>query len=119
MPKAMDQHVQETFLYLSQASQNTWTPNTDVYETPDVLVVKMELAGVEENDVTVTVEGRLLVVRGVRHDPCRQKRCSFQQVEIDYGPFERRVLLARPVAGDRIEVRLSHGLLTVQLPKAS
>jgi HSP20 family protein len=121
MAKNFDQHLRETLAYLSLpalASHSAWTPNTDVYETPDSLVVKMEIAGIDKDDLEITLTDRLLLVRGYRKDPCRQHRCSFRQMEIDYGYFERRIVIPRSVDASRVRARLHNGFLHIELPKA-
>src|ERR1041384_6747886 len=98
------------FLSLSAAaSHSAWTPNTDVYETADHLVVKMEIAGIDKDDLEITLNDRLLLVRGYRKDPCRQRqhRCSFRQMEIDYGYFERRIVIPRSVEISVVDFHLS------------
>jgi HSP20 family protein len=97
---------------------STWTPNTDVYETDDGLVVRMELSGIDREDLEISLHERLLVVRGVRHDPCRNKRCAFRQMEIEYGFFERRVLIPRSVNGQAARAQFKNGFLHINLPKA-
>src|ERR1700722_6068229 len=100
MAKTYDQHLHDSLAYLglpALASNSSWTPNTDVYETPDGLVVKMEIAGIEKNALEITLIGRLLLVRRHRKGPCRYQRCRFLQMEIDYGTFERRVIIPRSV----------------------
>lgn len=96
-----------------------WTPNTDVYETADRLVVKMELAGVEHDNLEVMLQDRLLVVAGFREDSCRQtgKQCTFRQMEVDYGHFERRLVLPVPVDHKRVQARMQNGFLRIDLPK--
>ena len=121
MGKNYDQHLQENLAYLSlpaMASHSTWTPNTDVYETPESLVVKMEIAGIAKEDLEITLNDRLLLVRGFRKDPCRQRRCSFRQMEIDYGYFERRIVIPRSVDGSRVRAQFHNGFLHIDLPKA-
>jgi HSP20 family protein len=121
MAKTYDQHLHEGLAYLSLpalASHSTWTPNTDVYETPDALVVKMEIAGIDKNDLEITLNDRLLLVRGHRKDPCRQRRCSFRQMEIDYGYFERRIVIPRLVDGRRVRAQFHNGFLHIELPKS-
>ena len=102
------------------AGHSAWTPNTDVYETPDHLIVKMEIAGIDRDDLEITVNDRLLLVRGYRKDPCRQKqhRCSFRQMEIDYGYFERRIVIPRSVDGSGVRAQFNNGFLHIELPKA-
>jgi HSP20 family protein len=121
MAKAYDQHLQDSLAYLglpALASHSAWTPNTDVYETPEGLVVKIEIAGIEKEDLEITLNDRLLLVRGHRKDPCRQKRCSFRQMEIDYGPFERRIVIPRSVDGSRVRAQFQNGFLQIELPKS-
>ena len=123
MPKNLTDHVTQGLTYLSltnTTSHSTWTPNTDVYETPEHLVVKLELAGIEREDLEITLEDRLLLVRGYRKDPCRQRhpRCSFRQMEIDYGAFERRIIIPRTVDGNRVRATFHNGFLHIELPKA-
>jgi HSP20 family protein len=122
MAKTYDQHLHEGLAYLglpSSAPHSAWTPNTDVYETPETLVVKVEIAGIDKNDLEITLNDRLLLVRGHRKDPCRQRRCSFRQMEIDYGYFERRIVIPRSVDGSRVRAQFHNGFLHIELPKAS
>jgi HSP20 family protein len=121
MAKTYDQHLQESLAYLSLptlASHNGWSPNTDVYETAENLVVTMEIAGINQADLEITLNDRVLLVRGHRKDPCRQKRCSFRQMEIDYGHFERRIVIPRSVDGSRVRAHFHNGFLHVELPKS-
>jgi HSP20 family protein len=121
MAKTYDQHLHDSLAYLglpALASHSAWTPNTDVYETPEGLVVKMEIAGIEKEDLEITLNDRLLLVRGYRKDPCRQKPCSFRQMEIDYGPFERRIVIPRSVDGNRVRAQFQNGFLHIELPKS-
>ncbi len=121
MAKTYDQHLHDSLAYLglpALASHSAWTPNTDVYETPEGLVVKMEIAGIEKEDLGITLNDRLLLVRGHRKDPCREKRCSFRQMEIDYGQFERRIVIPRSVDGKRVRAQFQNGFLHIELPKS-
>lgn len=121
MAKQLDEHLRQSLAYLNVpalASQSAWSPNTDVYETPDHLVVKMEIAGINREDLEITLADRLLVVRGYRKDPCRQRRCSFRQMEIDYGYFERRIVIPRSVDGSRARAQFQNGFLHIELPKS-
>ena len=121
MAKTYDQHLHDSLAYLglpALASHSAWTPNTDVYETPEGLVVKIEIAGIEKEDLEITLNDRLLLVRGHRKDPCRQKRCSFRQMEIDYGQFERRIVIPRSVDGSRVRAQFQNGFLQIELPKS-
>lgn len=124
MPKHLTDTATQNFTYLSlstAANHNAWNPNTDVYETEENLVVKMELAGIEREDLEITLQDRLLMVRGYRKDPCRQRqhRCSFRQMEIDYGYFERRIVMPRAIDGEQVRATFLNGFLQVIIPKTS
>ncbi len=101
------------------ASHTAWTPNTDVFETAECLVVRIELAGVAREELEINLGDRLLLVRGHRREPCRQGQCTFRQVEIDYGTFERHILLPRPIDPGRARAHLCNGFLQIELPKAA
>jgi HSP20 family protein len=94
-----------------------WLPPTDVVEDSHGFVVRMELAGTARADVSVRLEGRALVVEGVRHPPC----CAgarFRQLEMEYGPFRRVVPLPDSVAGRRATAVLAEGVLVIALPRS-
>ena len=106
---------------LAAPEAHGWTPPTDVVECAEGLLVRMELAGVEHQQVRARLEGGALVVEGMRPSPCaaaRRTGLRFWQMELDYGPFRRVVPLPFPVAGAEAEAQLEHGLLEIFLPRA-
>ena len=122
MPKHVNDQLLRSFTYLSSSGSGThsaWAPNTDVYEKAGSLVVRMELAGIKREDLEIMVTDRLLLVHGQRKDPCRQGRCSFRQVEIDYGYFERRIVFPGAVDARHAKARLQNGFLQIELPKTT
>jgi HSP20 family protein len=124
MARHITEHLTRSVAYLNldtPGNHTCWTPNTDVYETPELLIVKMELAGILKDDLEITLLDRLLVVRGFRRETCphRQTRCSFRQMEIDYGYFERRLLLSSVVDAASAQTRFQNGILHIELPKTS
>lgn len=102
--------------WISTRQHKTWRPPTDVYETDDCVVVKVEIAGMAEENFDVSLDGRRLVIRGVRRDPAA--KLGYQQMEILYGHFETDVHLSRAVEEDKIEATYRSGFLSVRLPKA-
>jgi len=93
-----------------------WRPPTDVYETDDCIVVKVEVAGMTEEDFAISLDGKRLIISGVRRDPAA--KLGYQQMEILYGLFETAVHLARAIQEDKIEATYENGFLNVRLPKA-
>jgi HSP20 family molecular chaperone IbpA len=94
-----------------------WHPPTDVYETDNDLTVKMEIAGVEEDDFEVHLHGRVMTVHGFRTDPA--DKLSYQQMEISYGEFLSQVYLPVDVDGEQVRATYEDGFLSVVLPKGS
>jgi HSP20 family protein len=121
MAKYVKQSAPESLAYLavqSHSGSSSWSPNTDVYETAESFVVRLEIAGIEKEDVEITLDDRLLIVRGYRRDTCRRKPCSFRQLEIDYGYFERRLVIPRRIDGRRAQAVFRNGFLHIDLPKS-
>jgi len=80
------------------------------------VVVKVEIAGMAEEDFAVSLDGRRLLISGVRRDPAA--KLGYQQMEILYGHFETDVHLSRAIEEDKIEATYRNGFLSVRLPKA-
>jgi len=85
-------------------------------EDPPALHVVVELAGVDPTSIKVVVADRVLVVAGERHRPPLSGR--YRQLEIEYGPFQRRIQLDEPVDPAAASARYEQGMLTVELPIA-
>ena len=115
MDRIFDEMI-PTMRWLTVRQQRTWRPPTDVYETSESIVVKVEIAGVDEKDLTISLDNRRLVVSGKRHDPDR--KLSYQQLEIPYGHFRTEVFLPYAVERDDIEAAYEAGFLAITLPKA-
>ncbi len=101
-----------------QEPEPHWVPNTDVYETEDGLVVKVELAGMRREDLELSVEGNQLRISGQRSDERRPAQRRFLVMEINYGAFERAIDL--PPGFDLANARASYqnGFLRVDVPAA-
>ena len=102
--------------WVSTRQHQTWCPPTDVYETDDCVIVKVEIAGMKETDFAISLEAKKLTISGVRRDPAA--KLAYQQMEILYGQFETHVHLPRAIDEDRIEATYHNGFLSVRLPKA-
>jgi HSP20 family protein len=102
--------------WVSPRQPKIWRPPTDVYETNDCIVVKVEIAGMDESHFSISLDANRLVISGARHDPAA--KLGYQQMEILYGHFETEVHLPRAIEEDRIEALYENGFLSVRLPKA-
>jgi HSP20 family protein len=85
-------------------------------EDPAELHVFVELPGVDPAAIQVIAADRVLVVAGERCRPALGGR--YEQMEIEYGPFQRRIPLGEPVDTAAATARYERGVLTVELPIA-
>ena len=100
-----------------QVSANVWRPPTDVYETAEEFVVKVEVAGMREEDFEVGIEDNILIISGIR--PNLNERCAYYQMEIRSGKFEIAVEIPAPVKVDMSVAEYKDGFLMINLPKAN
>jgi HSP20 family protein len=95
----------------------TWRPLADIRESADMMTVKIELAGMSEEDIEVTVYEDALIVSGERRDDSEQSEHFYHEAQIRYGPFRVEVLILSPFDQDRVQARYETGFLWVDLPK--
>jgi HSP20 family protein len=93
-----------------------WAPVLDMWETKDDLVLAVDLPGVREKDVAVSITGDLLTIRGERRVE-NDKDQGALHVERAYGAFERAVQLPMPVQADKVKATYRDGVLEITLPK--
>ena len=95
-------------------------PQCDCYRSddPPALHLVLELPGVDPGAVEVVAEGTALVISGSRARPSpRGARCH--QLEIEYGPFERRLEFGEPIEADEASASYDRGMLRIELPLRS
>lgn len=93
-----------------------WSPPTDVYETADAYVVRVEVAGMREEDFEVAFEKDHLFISGSRSDSTERR--AYHQMEIQFGKFTTIVVVPVPVDVDNARAEYKDGFLTVTLPKS-
>ncbi|MBV8889174.1 MAG: Hsp20/alpha crystallin family protein [Alphaproteobacteria bacterium] len=98
-------------------NRQLFLPATDIYETRDSLVVVAEMPGVAPDAVDITLERRVLTIRGRAggHQPSGYRQVYGEYVEGDY---ERVFTLSEDIDRDRIEATHRDGVLHLKLPKA-
>jgi HSP20 family protein len=100
------------------AGGHSWSPPVDVFETQNSYVVKMEIAGLELDNLSVTFEDGDLTLSGSRQDCGLDPKVSCHQMEIPYGHFKRTMFISKNVDKDGITAGYVAGFLEIRLPKA-
>jgi HSP20 family protein len=95
-----------------------WVPNTDVYVTEQLLVIKVELAGMRKEDLELTVEGSRLTITGHRPDGCRAPKCKFLVMEINYGSFQSVIELPPGYDLSQAKAAYQNGFLRIDVPQS-
>ncbi|MDY7019331.1 MAG: Hsp20/alpha crystallin family protein [Chloroflexota bacterium] len=98
-------------------SPRTWQPAIDVYETDEEVVVLIELAGGNQDEIELLVQSNILIVKGERRDIKQGIKRTYSQMEILWGPFERDIALPANVDAERVIAFYEAGFLEVILPK--
>ena len=96
-----------------------WEPNTDIYMCDDGIVIKVELAGMKREDLQLTVDDNRLKIAGQRPDGCRQGKCSFLLMEINYDSFERIIELPPGYRISEAKATYQNGFLRIDVPAAA
>jgi HSP20 family protein len=96
--------------------QSDWRPPTDVYETDDRYVVRVEIPGMRDGEFSVSVEENVLTIAGSRSEPAERR--AYHQMEIHFGAFKTEIELPLNVALQSIQAEYEDGFLFVYLPKS-
>jgi HSP20 family protein len=99
------------------AAERVWAPLADMSETKDDLFVTFELPGIREKDVSVSITGDVLTVKGERKLERDVKDEGYHRLERVYGKFERSMPLPIPVQADKVKATYHDGVLEIRLPK--
>jgi HSP20 family protein len=96
-----------------------WRPPTDVYETASAYIVQVELAGMREAEIAITLDQNSLRIEGHRPERHDERPLGYHQMGINRGAFTVEVYLARPFDYENVAARYDDGFLFVELPKPS
>ncbi len=92
-------------------------PSMDVTESNSAIEVAVELPGMDEKDIEISVDDDMLIIRGEKRAEKEEKKKGYYLAERSYGSFHRTVPLPSGVDRDKIEANFKKGVLTVTLPK--
>ncbi|HOE95755.1 MAG TPA: Hsp20/alpha crystallin family protein [Candidatus Sumerlaeota bacterium] len=102
---------------LFSLSQRVWNPPTDIYETEEAAIIRMEVAGLDENQLNIITQGELLIVRGRRDRQLPHRKINYHLMEVHYGGFERLFAFSFPLDEKKIKATYERGFLTIEVPR--
>jgi HSP20 family protein len=94
-----------------------WRPNTDVFESPDEMIILVELAGVRKEEVQLTLQGNILRLAGERKLFRDKADMAYRNMEVNFGPFERNLYLHESVDPSSIQAYYRDGFLEIKIAK--
>jgi HSP20 family protein len=99
-------------------TDDEWAPLVDVIETGDEYLIRADLPGVSKNDLTVTLEGGELTIKGNRPVEPLAEGARYTFNERPYGTFTRTFVMPQWADASHIQAEFKHGVLTVKVQKA-
>ena len=101
-----------------RAAHELFVPSTDIEETPELFILRLDVPGVSQKDVKVAILGDTLTIRGERKSETESKDSSVYRRERRFGSFERAFKLGRAVRADQVQASYRDGVLEVRVPKS-
>ncbi len=94
-----------------------WAPRVDISETPEIFLIKVEIPEVKKEDVKVTVDNGIMMIRGERKKETEEKDKKFHRIERHYGSFTRSFTLPDNIDPAGITASFKDGMLNVEIRK--
>ena len=94
-----------------------WTPQMDIFETADEIMIWAEISGVDKEDLDLEINSRAVKVSGIRREMSRVPNGTYRLAEIQYGRFERILYLPSPVDTEVVSSTYANGLLKIRIAK--
>ena len=98
-------------------ARGAWTPNVDIFENKDEIVLEAELPGMNREDFELTIENSVLTLRGERRFEKKDEADNYHRVERAYGAFTRSFTLPQTVSAENAGAEYKNGVLRVTLRK--
>jgi HSP20 family protein len=99
-------------------SRDLWYPAVDIEEDKDAYRVSLELPGLAKEDVQISLEDGLLIVKGEKKYEQEKKEVNYHSYERRFGKFERVFRIHSDIQQDKVEAKFKDGVLTIEMPKA-
>ena len=94
-----------------------WDPKLDISEGKKDITIKVEIPGIEAKDLDISIDGRLLTIRGEKKQEQKEKEETYYRVERSYGYFKRTIELPAEVNANKVDASYKRGVLKMKLRK--
>lgn len=96
----------------------SFMPPAEMHETPEAFHLKLEVPGMEAQDLDVQVTAESVAISGERKEETRTEEKGMTRTEFRYGQFRRVIPLPNRIQNDQVQAEYKNGILTLTLPKA-
>lgn len=100
------------------AADFSMSTRLDMNETKSAVNVTVDVPGIEEKDIEISLHDNVLEISGHREEEAQEKDTDFHRIERSYGAFKRRVMLPCEVNAEKVKAKLANGVLKIRLPKS-
>ncbi len=104
-------------MHLPAAMATKWKPALDIYELEHEIIIKLELAGVKRKEINIVQEGNRIRISGRRKMGDREQIHTYHQMEINYGEFERVIVVSDAVKIGDVQASYKDGFLIIRAQK--
>ncbi|MCX7661142.1 MAG: Hsp20/alpha crystallin family protein [Candidatus Omnitrophica bacterium] len=99
------------------SKEGTWLPSLDVSEDKESISVKVDLPGVKQEDIDVSIHGNILTIKGERKKEAESKDKNYHRVERFFGSFVRSLTLPQYADTNKVKASYKDGVLEITIPK--
>jgi HSP20 family protein len=98
--------------------EGKWDPTLDISEGRKDITVKAEIPGIEAKDFDISIDGRLLTIKGEKKQGQKEEEETYYRVERSYGYFNKTIQLPAEVNPDKVDATYKRGILKIKLRKS-
>ena len=107
----------DKFFEMMPFSEQEFVPSVDISETDNEIIVQAEIPGIDPKDLDISLNGRLLTIKGEKKSEHEEKKENYHKIERKYGAFSRTLELPADVDPDKVEAKYKDGVLKITLSK--
>jgi HSP20 family protein len=117
--KVFDNVLRDPLGSLTEAldKELAWSPALDISETDEHVQVRLEVPGIDPEQIDISIDGNDLVITGEKKETMQKSEKGFFHKESRYGKFSRKVMLPEGIDGEKVNADYSNGVLAITLPK--